>query len=89
MPAAAARPHMQPGRLGTLWGYVEEKEVEKKKSFSLCQEYIGQITVSTDTVQQLCHSSNLQLQKSAPCTDIHGTQGSNVQILYHKLVPWY
>jgi len=33
--------------------------------------------------------SNLQLQKSAPCTDIHGTQGSQVQILYHKLVPWY
>ena len=27
---------------------------------------IGAITVSTDTVQQLCHSSNLQLQKSAP-----------------------
>ena len=50
---------------------------------------IGAITVSTDTVQQLCHSSNLQLQKSAPCTDIHGTQGSQVQILYHKLVPWY
>jgi len=45
--------------------------------------------LSTDTVQQLCHSSNLQLQKSAPCTDIHGTQGSQVQILYHKLVPWY
>ena len=43
------------------------------------------ITVSTDTVQQLCHSSNLQLQ-TAPCTDLHGTQGSQVQILYHKLV---
>jgi len=27
---------------------------------------ICQITVSTNTVQQLCHSSNLQLQKSAP-----------------------
>ena len=51
--------------------------------------HIGAITVSTDTVQQLCHSSNLQLQKSAPCTDIHGTQGSQVQILYHTLVPWY
>jgi hypothetical protein len=51
--------------------------------------HIGAITVSTDTVQQLCHSSNLQLQKSAPCTDIHGTQGSQVQILYHKLVLWY
>ena len=50
---------------------------------------VGTITVSTDTVQQLCHSSNLQLQKSAPCTDIHGTQGSQVQILYHKLVLWY
>ncbi len=47
---------------------------------------IGAITVSTDTVQQVCHSSNLQLQKSAPCTVIHGTQGSQVQILYHKLV---
>ena len=31
-------------------------------------------TVSTDTVQQLCHSSNLQLQKSAPCTDIWYTR---------------
>jgi hypothetical protein len=48
---------------------------------------IGAITVSTDTVQQLCHSSNLQLLKSAPCTDIHGTKGSHVQILYCQLIP--
>jgi hypothetical protein len=26
---------------------------------------------------------------TTPFFDIHGTQGSQVQILYHKLVPWY
>ena len=61
--------------------------VVNKHTRCLLGVQIGAITVSTDTVQQLCHSSNLQLLKSAPCTDIHGTKGSHVQILYCQLIP--